>query len=336
MTKIAVLGAGSWGTALANTMAKNGQQVMIWSHKADQAAEINERHQNDRYLPGAKLEDNLQATDQMAAAVSGADIVLFVVPTKAIRQVAKQLAAILLANKQSVILAHAAKGLEQKTHLRISQMLVEEIPADCYSGLAVISGPSHAEDVVKGDLTAISIGSNDVRAAEALQGALANAHFRPYTNHDLIGSELGGALKNIIAIGSGMLIGKGYGANAQAALLTRGLVEIREVGQALGAQPETFLGLAGIGDLIVTGMSPNSRNYRAGVALASGKPLAQVEEEMGMVIEGVNTIKAVVDFEKEYDLDLPITRTLYQVIYEGKTIDQGINDLMTRPLKAED
>ncbi|MCK8617299.1 NAD(P)H-dependent glycerol-3-phosphate dehydrogenase [Fructobacillus sp. M158] len=336
MTKIAVLGAGSWGTALANTMAKNGQQVMIWSHKADQAAEINERHQNDRYLPGAKLEDNLQATDQMAAAVSGADIVLFVVPTKAIRQVAKQLAAILLANKQSVILAHATKGLEQKTHLRISQMLVEEIPADCYSGLAVISGPSHAEDVVKGDLTAISIGSNDVRAAEALQGALANAHFRPYTNHDLIGSELGGALKNIIAIGSGMLIGKGYGANAQAALLTRGLVEIREVGQALGAQPETFLGLAGIGDLIVTGMSPNSRNYRAGVALASGKPLAQVEEEMGMVIEGVNTIKAVVDFEKEYDLDLPITRTLYQVIYEGKTIDQGINDSMTRPLKAED
>ncbi|MBS9336261.1 NAD(P)H-dependent glycerol-3-phosphate dehydrogenase [Fructobacillus papyrifericola] len=336
MTKIAVLGAGSWGTALANTMAKNGQNVMMWSHKAEQAKEISGQKTNERYLPGAKLDDRLQATADMAAAVKGADVVLFVVPTKAIREVAKQLAGILNENKQQVVLAHAAKGLEQKTHLRISQMIAEEVPAEAYTGLAVISGPSHAEDVVKGDLTAISIGSTNPAAAKVLQEALANAHFRPYTNTDLVGSELGGALKNIIAIGSGMLIGKGFGANAQAALLTRGLVEIRQVGQALGAEPETFLGLAGIGDLIVTGMSPNSRNYRAGVALASGKPLAQVEEEMGMVIEGVNTIKAVVDFEKEYDLDLPITRTLYQVIYEGKTIDQGINDLMTRPLKAED
>lgn len=336
MTKVAVLGAGSWGTALANTMAKNGNQVTIWSHKAQQAAEINGTHRNERYLPGASLDSSLIATDDMKLAVDGASIVLFVVPTKAIRMVAKQLTTVLEELNQQVILAHAAKGLEQGTHLRISQMIAEEVPAKQYTGLAVISGPSHAEDVVKGDLTAISIGSDDVAAAKALQQALANQNFRPYTNSDLIGSELGGALKNIIAIGSGMLIGKGYGANAQAALLTRGLVEIRRVGQALGAQPETFLGLAGIGDLIVTGMSPNSRNYRAGVALASGKPLAQVEEEMGMVIEGVNTIKAVVDFEKEFDLELPITRTLYQVVYEGKTIDQGITDLMTRPLKAED
>ncbi|MBS9334444.1 NAD(P)H-dependent glycerol-3-phosphate dehydrogenase [Fructobacillus sp. M1-13] len=336
MTKIAVLGAGSWGTALANTMAKNEQDVTIWSHKAEQAKEIALKKTNARYLPGASLDSNLKATDDMALAVQGADIVLLVVPTKAIRQVAKQLGTILEEKRQQVVLAHAAKGLEQKTHLRISQMIEAEIPAEFVTGLAVISGPSHAEDVVKGDLTAISIGSTDDAAARLLQAALANEHFRPYTNSDLVGSELGGALKNIIAIGSGMLIGKGYGANAQAALLTRGLVEIREVGKALGAEGETFLGLAGIGDLIVTGMSPNSRNYRAGVALASGKPLAQVEEEMGMVIEGVNTIKAVVDFEEEFDLDLPITRTLYQVIYEGKTIDQGINDLMTRPLKAED
>ncbi|CAK1236743.1 Glycerol-3-phosphate dehydrogenase (GpsA) [Fructobacillus fructosus] len=336
MTKIAVLGAGSWGTALANTMAKNENQVMIWSHKEAQAQEINAQHENPHYLPGARLDNALQATNKMEEAVQGASIVLIVVPTKAIRTVSKQLAETLAKSKQRVILAHAAKGLEQKTHLRISQMIAEEIPDQFYSGLAVISGPSHAEDVVKGDLTAISIGSNDESAAKALQGALANEHFRPYTNSDLIGSELGGALKNIIAIGSGMLIGKGYGANAQAALLTRGLVEIRRVGRALGAKPETFLGLAGIGDLIVTGMSPNSRNYRAGGSLASGKPLAQVEEEMGMVIEGVNTIKAVVDFEKKYGLDLPITRALYQVIYEGKSIDEGIEELMTRPLKAED
>lgn len=336
MTKVAVLGAGSWGTALANTMSKNDNQVMIWSHNSDQVKEMNTQHENAHYLPGATLDSRLKATNDMMAAVKDASIVLLVVPTKAIREVSKQLADCLKATKQTVILAHAAKGLEQGTHLRISEMIAQEIPSHYYTGLAVISGPSHAEDVVKGDLTAISIGSNDQKSATALQEALANEHFRPYTNHDLIGSELGGALKNIIAIGSGMLIGKGYGANAQAALLTRGLVEIRRVGQALGAKPETFLGLAGIGDLIVTGMSPNSRNYRAGVALSSGKPLKQVEEEMGMVIEGVNTIKAVVDFEQVYNLDLPITRTLYQVIYEGKTIDQGIEELMTRPLKSED
>ncbi|MCO0832266.1 NAD(P)H-dependent glycerol-3-phosphate dehydrogenase [Fructobacillus sp. W13] len=336
MTKVAVLGAGSWGTALANTMAKNGNQVVLWSHKEEQAAEINNQHTNDKYLPKAKLEENLQATSEMAEALDGAAIALVVVPTKAIREVGTKLAEVLKTSGQQVVLAHATKGLEQKTHLRISQMLEEVVPAECYTGLAVISGPSHAEDVIKSDLTAISIGSTDEKAAEALQEALANESFRPYTNADLIGSELGGALKNIIAIGSGMLIGKGYGANAQAALLTRGLVEIRAVGKALGANAETFLGLAGIGDLIVTGMSPNSRNYRAGRSLGQGKPLSQVEEEMGMVIEGVNTVKAVNDLQGSLNLDLPITSALYRVIYEGESINAAIKDLMTRPLKAED
>lgn len=336
MTKIAVLGAGSWGTALANTMAINDVDVQIWSHRADQVEEINQQHTNEKYLPGAQLSPKLQAVADMTTAVKGADLVLVVVPTKAIRTVGEQLAAVLTSLNQQVILAHATKGLEQGTHLRISEMLREVVPAERYSALAVVSGPSHAEDVIKGDLTAVSIGATDKAAAGVLQAALANQHFRPYTNQDLLGSELGGALKNIIALGSGMLIGLGYGVNAQAALLTRGLVEMREVGQKMGAQPETFLGLAGIGDLIVTGMSPNSRNFRAGRALGQGQQLEQVQAEMGMVIEGVNTVKAVYEYSQANHLDLPITTALYRVLYEGADIEKQITSLMTRPLKAED
>ncbi|MDF7636670.1 NAD(P)H-dependent glycerol-3-phosphate dehydrogenase [Leuconostocaceae bacterium ESL0958] len=336
MTKIAVLGAGSWGTALANTMAQNQQEVLLWSHRSEQAAEINQQHRNERYLPGQTLATNLQATADMAAAVAGADGVLMVVPTKAVRSVGQQLADCLAELQQPVYLAHATKGLEQKTHYRISQMLTEVVPADYRRSLAVISGPSHAEDVIRGDLTAVSIGADDPAAAKLFQAALATDRFRPYTNSDLLGSELAGALKNIIALGSGMLVGLGYGANAQAALLTRGLVEMRHVGQEMGAQPETFLGLAGIGDLIVTGMSPNSRNYRAGRAIGQGQYLATVQADMGMVIEGVNTVQAVADYAQANHLELPITAALQRVLFEGEPIEQAITDLMTRPLKAED
>lgn len=336
MIKVAVLGAGSWGTSLANTMAKNNVVVNIWSHRVDQVDEINQRHQNDHYLPGATLSEKLLAVADMQVAVADADVVLMVVPTKAIRSVGSQLAEVLQNLDQQVILAHATKGLEQGTHLRISQMIEEVVPSENYSSLAVISGPSHAEDVIKGDLTAVSIGGTDEAATAVLQETLASENFRPYTNHDLLGSELGGALKNIIALGSGMLVGLGYGVNAQAALLTRGLVEMRSVGQKMGAKPETFLGLAGIGDLIVTGMSPNSRNYRAGFAMGHGQSLNQVQEEMGMVIEGVNTVKAVYEYQQTHQLDLPITTALYQVLYEEAQIEDQIKLLMTRPLKAED
>ncbi|WP_061993377.1 NAD(P)H-dependent glycerol-3-phosphate dehydrogenase, partial [Fructobacillus ficulneus] len=303
---------------------------------ADQVDEINQTHQNQNYLPDAELSSNLLAVADMKTAVQDAEVVLVVVPTKAVRTVGQELAQTLQDLNQVVILAHATKGLEQGTHLRISQMLQEVVPAESYNGLAVISGPSHAEDVIKDDLTAVSIGATDETAGRVLQEALANENFRPYTNHDLLGSELGGALKNIIAIGSGMLIGLGYGVNAQAALLTRGLVEMRMVGQKMGAEPETFLGLAGIGDLIVTGMSPNSRNYRAGFALGQGKTLPEVQEQMGMVIEGVNTVKAVHEFGQANQLEMPITTALYQVLYGNATIEDEIKSLMTRPLKSED
>lgn len=336
MTKIAVLGAGSWGTALANTAAENGHDVRLWTHNPDQAVEINAQHTNHKYLPEAVLTPALVATSDMAAAVSAVDIVLSVVPTKAVREVAQQLANVLTAQQHTVILAHATKGLEQGTYKRISEMLAEEVPAHLRSALVVVSGPSHAEDVIRHDLTAVSIGSADEQAAQLLQTVLSNQNFRAYTNHDLLGSELFAALKNIVAIGSGALIGLGYGANAQAALLTRSLVEMRALGLAMGAKEATLYELAGIGDLIVTGMSPNSRNYRAGMGLGQGKTLDQVTADMGMVIEGVNTTKAVYDFAQTYQVDMPITTAIYQVLYESKPLAQAIADLMARPLKSED
>lgn len=336
MTKIAVLGAGSWGTALANTAAENGHDVRLWTHNTDQAEEINTQHTNTKYLPQAKLIDKLMATSNMALAVSDVEIVLSVVPTKAVREVAKQLGEVLKKQSHTVILAHATKGLEQDTYKRISEMLAEEVPALYRSALVVVSGPSHAEDVIKHDLTAVSIASSDESAARLLQKVLSNNTFRAYTNDDLLGSELFAALKNIVAIGSGALIGLGYGANAQAALLTRSLVEMRALGLAMGAKEKTLYELAGIGDLIVTGMSPNSRNYRAGLGLGQGKTLEQVESDMGMVIEGVNTTKAVYDFAQDYKVDMPITVAIYQVLYENKPIREAISDLMGRPLKSED
>ncbi|MBZ6008587.1 NAD(P)H-dependent glycerol-3-phosphate dehydrogenase [Leuconostoc gelidum] len=336
MTKIAVLGAGSWGTALANTAAENGHDVRLWTHNPDQVEEINQQHTNVKYLPHATLVDTLVATSDMFLAIENVEIVLSVVPTKAVREVAKKLATALKEQSHTVILAHATKGLEQGSYKRISEMIAEEVPEAYRSALVVISGPSHAEDVIKHDLTAVSIGSSDESAAKLLQKTLSNETFRAYTNHDLLGSELFAALKNIVAIASGALIGLGYGVNAQAALLTRSLVEMRDLGAAMGAKPETLYELAGIGDLIVTGMSPNSRNYRAGLGIGKGKSLQQVTEEMGMVIEGVNTTKAVYDFSKTYHVDMPITVAVYQVLYENKPLHTAISDLMARPLKSED
>ncbi|MEX0381073.1 NAD(P)H-dependent glycerol-3-phosphate dehydrogenase [Leuconostoc sp. MS02] len=336
MTKIAVLGAGSWGTALANTAAENGHDVRLWTHNPGQVEEINQQHTNLKYLPDATLADTLVATNDMVRAIEDVEIVLSVVPTKAVREVAQKLATALKEQAHTVILAHATKGLEQGTYKRISEMIAEEVPEAYRSALVVISGPSHAEDVIKHDLTAVSIGSSNESAAQLLQRVLSNDTFRAYTNHDLLGSELFAALKNIVAIASGALIGLGYGVNAQAALLTRSLVEMRALGSAMGAKTETLYELAGIGDLIVTGMSPNSRNYRAGFGLGQGKSLQQVTAEMGMVIEGVNTTKAVYDFSKIYHVDMPITDAVYQVLYKNEPLREVIADLMARPLKSED
>ena len=332
---IAVLGAGSWGTALANVAAENGHDVRLWSHRASQVAEINETHRNTKYLGDNPLNEGVVGVADMQAAVQDADIVLSVVPTKATREVAKQLVAALKNLDQSITLMAATKGLEPGTYKRVSEMLAEEVPAKYLRGLGVISGPSHAEGVITHDPTLVTAVSTDVAVAEKVQHALSNQVFRVYTNTDMIGSEIGGALKNVIAIGAGALESLGYDANAKAALFTRGLAEISRLGQAFGANPITFMGLSGVGDLFATATSVHSRNYRAGVQLGEGKKLADIIEHMGMVIEGISTTKVAHELAQKKHVEMPITSAIYRVLYENQDVKEAIQTLMGRPVSQE-
>lgn len=334
MKKIAVLGAGSWGTALAMVLDENGHQVKIWGNVPEQIKEINEKHTNEHYLPGLQLADSIVACGELEVALTDADFVLFVVPTKAIRPVAKQVNA-LLDGQHKPILVHASKGLEQVTHKRISTIIAEEVAAEKHSGIVVLSGPSHAEEVAKKDITTITAASASTAASGEVQKLFMNSYFRVYTNSDIIGVELGAALKNIIAVGAGALVGLGYGDNAKAALITRGLAEISRLGIAFGADPLTFIGLSGVGDLVVTATSVHSRNWRAGNLIGKGVPLEEVLGNMGMVVEGVETTKAAYELAQEKGIEMPITTAIYQVLFEGAKVDKVIEDLMLRDRKAE-
>ncbi|KRN20713.1 NAD(P)H-dependent glycerol-3-phosphate dehydrogenase [Lacticaseibacillus camelliae] len=331
--KIAVLGAGSWGTVLANLLVENGLNVALWTHNPKQIPEINETHHNQHYLPDFVLHDCLRATTDLAAAVAGATVILFVVPTNAIRSVAEQVAPLL--TDQQPIIAHAAKGLELNTKLRVSQVLTAVLPKGAFRGPVVISGPSHAEDVATRDITTLTVASTDLQAAQTVQKLFMNDYFRLYTNTDVLGVELGAALKNVIAIGAGALHGLGYGDNTKAALMTRGLAEITRLGTHMGANPMTFIGLSGVGDLIVTCTSVHSRNWRAGNALGQGEKLPDVLAHMGMVVEGVSTAKVVHELAKDQDCDMPISEGIYQVLYQGAPIKTVITDLMAREGKPE-
>ena len=249
---IAVLGAGSWGTALANVAAENGHDVRLWTYKPEQVVEINEQHRNNKYLGDNPLDEGVVATADMTEAVRDATIVLSVVPMKATREVSKHLSEVLAELDQQIVLIAATKGLEPGTYKRASEMLAEEVPAAQRLGLGIISGPSHAEGVIKHDPTLVSAVSEDLATAERVQAAFTNNVFRVYTNTDLIGAEFGAALKNVIAIGAGALESLGFDANAKAGLFTRGLAEISRLGQAFGANPITFMGLSGVGDLFLT------------------------------------------------------------------------------------
>ncbi|MGY3766397.1 NAD(P)H-dependent glycerol-3-phosphate dehydrogenase [Vagococcus vulneris] len=330
--KVAVLGAGSWGTALAMVLVQNGHDVKIWGHHLEQIEEINTKHTNKRYLPKILLPTELKAVPSIEECVSEADAVLFVVPTKAIRSVAKQFVTV-CRNKPVII--HASKGLEQETHKRISDILAEEIPKEKRKDIVVLSGPSHAEEVAVGDVTTITAACTNLQSAEYVQMLFSNSYFRIYTNQDVIGVEMGAALKNIIALGSGALHGLGYGDNARAAIMTRGLAEISRLGVAMGANPLTFIGLSGVGDLAVTCSSIHSRNFRAGSLLGQGHNLEQVLDEMGMIVEGVYTTKAAYELAQERGIDMPITETIYNVLYNYATVDNAINDIMLRDYKSE-
>ncbi|MDR1605885.1 MAG: NAD(P)H-dependent glycerol-3-phosphate dehydrogenase [Streptococcaceae bacterium] len=330
--KIAVLGPGSWGTALSQVLNDNHHQVRIWGNDARQISEINDKHTNTLYFKDIILDEGIKAYEELSLALADVDAVLFVVPTSVTRLVAKQVAQVL---DHKVVVMHASKGLEQGTHKRISTILEEEIPAELRSDIVVVSGPSHAEEAIVRDLTLITAASQNLEAAKYVQELFSNDYFRLYTNDDVIGVETAAALKNVIAVGAGALHGLGFGDNAKAAIITRGLAEITRLGVAMGANPLTYIGLSGVGDLIVTGTSVHSRNWRAGDALGHGEKLADIEANMGMVIEGVSTTKVAYELAGLLNVEMPIVETIYKVIYEGAEIRDSIVKLMRREGRPE-
>ena len=329
---IAVLGPGSWGTALSQVLNDNGHEVRIWGNIPDQIDEINSQHTNKRYFKDILLDENIKAYHDLEETLKNVDAVLFVVPTKVTRLVAQQVAKVL---DHKVVIMHASKGLEPDSHKRLSAILEEEIPVDLRSEVVVVSGPSHAEETIVRDITLITAASKDLETAQYVQNLFSNHYFRLYTNTDVIGVETAGALKNIIAVGAGALHGLGFGDNAKAAIIARGLAEITRLGVALGANPLTYSGLSGVGDLIVTGTSVHSRNWRAGNALGRGESLADIEANMGMVIEGISTTRAAYELAQELGVYMPITQAIYRVIYEGVNIKEAITDIMNNEFKAE-
>lgn len=330
--KIAVLGPGSWGTALSQVLNDNGHDVRLWGNTPEQIEEINTTHTNKRYFKDVVLADSIKATLDLKEALAEVDAVLFVVPTKVTRLVAKQVAEAL---DHKVVIMHASKGLEPGSHERLSTILEEEIPAHRRSEIVVVSGPSHAEETIVRDITLITAASKDLETAKYVQTLFSNHYFRLYTNTDVIGVETAGALKNIIAVGAGALHGLGYGDNAKAAVITRGLAEITRLGVKLGADPLTYSGLSGVGDLIVTGTSVHSRNWRAGNALGRGEKLPDIERNMGMVIEGISTTKVAYEIAQELGVYMPITTAIYKAIYEDADIKESILGIMSNEFRAE-
>lgn len=330
--KVAILGPGSWGTTLSQVLNDNGHDVRLWGNIPAQIDEINTEHTNKHYFKDIVLDEKIKATLDLREALADVDAVLFVVPTKVTRLVAKQVAEVL---DHKVVVMHASKGLEPGTHERLSTILEEEIPADLRSEVVVVSGPSHAEETIVRDITLITAASKDIEAAKYVQSLFSNHYFRLYTNTDVVGVETAGALKNIIAVGAGALHGLGYGDNAKAAVITRGLAEITRLGVKLGADPLTYSGLSGVGDLIVTGTSVHSRNWRAGDALGRGEKLEDIERNMGMVIEGISTTKVAYEIAQELGVYMPITSAIYKSIYEGADIKESILGMMSNEFRSE-
>lgn len=332
--KIAVLGSGSWGTALAKVLAENGHEIHLWGRNAEQAKQMNETHINAKYLPETLIPETIFATTDLVKAIEGARIILVVLPTSVIRQTMTTLNQ-LLVDGQRPLIVHATKGLEQGSKLRISQVIEEVLDDSLYEALVVLSGPSHAEEVARQDITTVTVASHELLAAEEVQAAFMNKYFRVYTNNDVIGVELGAALKNIIALGAGLIQELGYGDNAKAALITRGLAEISRLGVKLGADPLTFIGLSGVGDLIVTCTSPHSRNWRAGRLIAQGYGREEIFEKVQMVVEGILTCKAAYELAQEQHIEMPITEALYRRLYEGASVAESLEALMMREGKQE-
>ena len=330
--KISVLGAGGWGTTLAVLLHFNGHKVTLWEYRRSYAKELLKKRENIQYLPGIKIPQEILITHDLDEASDDKNMIILAVPSQFLRSVVDK---IKYSDIKNSILVSVSKGIENKSLLTMSLMLKDVHPLLDDSQIGVLSGPSHAEEVSRRIPTAVVAASRDHDAATSIQTAFMTSYFRVYSSTDLIGVELGGAFKNVIAIGAGIIDGAGFGDNTKAAIMTRGVAEISRLGLALGAQPETFAGLSGMGDLIVTCMSRHSRNRYVGEQIGKGKTLKQVLKSMDMVAEGVETSRSASQLAKKYKVETPITNEVYKILFEDKDPIKATTDLMTRDMKTE-
>jgi glycerol-3-phosphate dehydrogenase (NAD(P)+) len=330
--KITVLGAGSWGTTLAILLANKGHEVWLWAHRPEFARALESDRENKRYLKGVVFPDTLHVVENLHDAVAVADIVVTAVPSHALRETAAAFAGVPLDGK---IIVNVAKGIELKTGKRMSEVLIETLPGIAPEQIAVLYGPSHAEEVARQQPTTVVACSVSEKTSLLVQEVFHTSTFRVYVNTDLVGVEIAGSVKNVIAIAAGISDGLGFGDNAKAAIITRGLAEISRLSARLGADPLTMSGLSGIGDLVVTCLSRHSRNRYVGEQIGKGRTLDEVLGEMSMVAEGVLTSKAVLELAHRLGVEMPITRAVYEMLFENKPAQQAILDLMTRDPKPE-
>ena len=329
MAKIGVLGGGSWGTALAILLANKNNEVDIWVRNKEQLRQMKELRENKKYLPEIFIPDEIEISNDISKVIYDKDIIVLSTATHGIRQVLDSSRPEFNNNQ---IIVNVAKGIENNTLLRISEIVEEILPNNPY---AVLSGPSHAEEVARNIPTTVVSASKDKAVAENVQDIFMSPYFRIYTNPDIIGVELGGALKNVIALGAGISDGLGYGDNTKAALMTRGIIEIGRLGMKLGANSKTFSGLSGIGDLIVTCTSMHSRNRRAGILIGQGQSLDEATKTVGMVVEGIKTTKSAYELAEKNNVIMPITSELYNVLYNGEDVKESVYNLMLRDKKPE-
>ncbi|MHB0947683.1 MAG: NAD(P)H-dependent glycerol-3-phosphate dehydrogenase [Gemmatimonadaceae bacterium] len=328
MSTTAVIGAGAWGTALADLLARNGQQVRLWAYERDVVEGITTARENASFLPGVALADSLVATTALDEAVAGAQLIVFATPSHHLRRIAVQARVA----PRDAIIAVASKGIERGTLALMTDVVEEVLPG---RAIVAISGPSFAAEVAAGQPTAIVAASRDVVAAQRVQEALSGGAFRVYTHDDVTGVELGGALKNVMAVATGIAEGAGLGFNSRAALITRGLAEMTRLGVAIGAHPLTFLGLAGVGDLVLTCTGALSRNRALGMEIGRGATLAQALAGKHTVAEGVNTTESAHALAARTGVEMPIVAMVYRVLFEGHTAERGVAELMARELRAE-
>ncbi len=327
--RIGVLGGGSWGSALAILLANKNYDVEMWMRRKNQIDEIKETRYNKRYLPDALFPNNLEVIDDMERTIRGKDIILMSVPTHGVREVLNNAKKYI---KKDQIIVNVSKGIENESLLRISEIVGEILPDNKY---AVLSGPSHAEEVSKDMATTVVSASDNKKIAEYIQEIFITPVFRVYTNPDVVGVELGGSLKNVIALGAGISDGLKFGDNTKAAIMTRGIFEMSKLGVAMGARAETFSGLSGIGDLIVTCTSMHSRNRRAGILIGQGNTVEDSIKKVGMVVEGIKTTKSAYKLGEKHNIDMPITSELYNVLYNGADVAESVSNLMLREKKHE-